>query len=341
MEHGKHTSRKEEIMAEIKYLGEEDYLPFMEKENEEWKNTCVKQDVFTSFDGCKLNFYRATPKDPKAVVVIVHGMAEFFGKYREYMWYLFQSGYDVYFLEQRGHGLSEGKCPEKDIIYIDSYDTYVRDLYSFLKREVMPSNEGKPLLMIAHSMGGCIGTLLLEEHPEVFKAAILSSPMFKMKSGKYPLIVVKLIGLYARITGKLKSLAPNQKRFNPVPDFEHSSALSKARFDYLFKQRIDDDNYQMTAASFGWAIESMKATYKVIKNAHKIKIPVTVMTAGVDHLIDPLGYEAFKKQVPQAVFHPYETSRHEIFNSDDASRKAYYADVLSTLDSYLKDASTK
>ena len=128
-------------MEEIRYLGEEDYLPVMEKENEEWKNTCVKQDVFTSFDGCKLNFYRATPKDPKAVVVIVHGMAEFFGKYREYIWYLFRSGYDVYFPEQRGHGLSEGKCDEKDIIYIDSYDTYVRDLYSFLKREVIAANE--------------------------------------------------------------------------------------------------------------------------------------------------------------------------------------------------------
>lgn len=322
-------------MTDIRFLGEDDFLPSMEKENEEWKEAYVKQDSFTSFDGCRLNYYRATPENPKAVVVIVHGLGEFFGKYREYMWYLFQAGFDVFLPEHRGHGYSEGKCEEHDIIYIDKYDTYVKDLLGFVKSVVVPAADNLPLLMLAHSMGGCIGALLLEEHPEIFGAAVLSSPMLKMKGGNYPPIVVRLIGFYAFITGKQKKLAPNQRHFHPVPKFEGSSAQSRARFDYQFKQRVANPHYQTTAASFGWAVASMKATEKVIKNAAAIKIPVTVMTAGDDHLIDPEGYRLFKEKVPQAVFHPYETSRHEIFNSAEESRKAYFADVIDTLNSYL------
>ncbi len=79
----------------------------------------------------------------------------------------------------------------------------------------------------------------------------------------------------------------------------------------------------------------MKATGKVIRHAGNIKIPVTVMTAGADHLIDPAGYEAFRSKVPAALFHPYENSRHEIFNSDDESRIRYFNDVLETLEGYV------
>ena len=73
----------------------------------------------------------------------------------------------------------------------------------------------------------------------------------------------------------------------------------------------------------------------MVKNAGKISIPVTVMTAGQDHLIDPAGYEAFKKVRPDAVFHHYENARHEIFNADETTRKQYFTDVLATLDSYV------
>ncbi|WP_051688695.1 alpha/beta hydrolase [Butyrivibrio sp. AE2032] len=327
-------------MSDIKFLGEDDFLEVMTTENEEWKRNFVTQGSFSNPEGLKFNYYIATPEAPKGAVVIVHGMAEFFGKYREYIWYLFKAGYKVFFLEQRGHGYSEGKAPEHDVIYIDNYSTYVSDLDCFIETVVKPNTTGLELFLIAHSMGGCIGTLYLESHPDTFKAAILSSPMLKMKSDNYNPLVKSLIGLYALLSGKSKKLAPNQKHFSPTPKFEGCSALSRARFDYQFNQRIADPHYQISSASFGWAVASMKATDKAIKDADKLKLPVTVMTAGQDHLISSEGYKAFKAKVPQADIHHYENSRHEIFNADDDSRKRYFADVISTLDGYLEKTST-
>ena len=141
-------------------------------------------------------------------------------------------------------------------------------------------------------------------------------------------------GLYTRLTGKSKNLAPGQPHFNPDKTFDNSSARSKARFDYQLAQRRADKNNQTTGASISWALAAMNATGKAIRDAYMINIPVTVMTAGDDHLIDPAGYELFKKICPQARFHHYENSRHELFNSDDESRKQYFADVIETLDNY-------
>jgi esterase/lipase len=61
-----------------------------------------------------------------------------------------------------------------------------------------------------------------------------------------------------------------------------------------------------------------------MKRVNLIKIPINVFTAGDDHLIDPEGYEQFKKLVPQAKFIAFDNSRHEIFNSDETSRKKYF-----------------
>ena len=78
----------------------------------------------------------------------------------------------------------------------------------------------------------------------------------------------------------------------------------------------------------------MKATRKLLARAGKINIPVNIMTAGDDHLIDSAGYDDFVKKVPSAKVHRYEHSRHEIFNSDVRSRFDYYKKVFEILDGY-------
>ena len=74
-------------------------------------------------------------------------------------------------------------------------------------------------------------------------------------------------------------------------------------------------------------------TNKVImKNADKLQIPITVFTAGNDHLIDPEGYRQFEKLVPSAKFINFDESKHEIFNAKENIRKEYFSDVLEILE---------
>ena len=76
----------------IKFLGEDDFLSAMENEIKKWRKENVTRGTLTSFDGTRLNYYIASPQNPKASITIVHGLGEFWGKYHEYAWYLYQAG---------------------------------------------------------------------------------------------------------------------------------------------------------------------------------------------------------------------------------------------------------
>ncbi len=320
-------------MSKIDFLSEDNFIGIMKTENLRWQNECTRQGQFSSFDGIELNYYCAVPQSPKAVVAIIHGFCEFWGKYHEYAWYLYQAGYAVYFLEQRGHGYSGGKNREPDVVYIDDYDTYVEDYKQFLDKVIVPETGGLKKLLLAHSMGGAVAALFLEKYPGYFTAAILSSPMLKMKNNTAP-VLLKLLSIYSHVFRKRRAIAPGQRHFSDTPVFETSSTLSKPRYDYMFEMRKKDWHYQTYGASIGWALASLKANDNLMKQASSIKIPVTVFTAGNDHLIDPEGYDNFAKLVPQVKLRAFDNSRHEIFNADEPDRKQYFEEVLATLDTY-------
>lgn len=325
------------MSSALQFLGEEDFLPAMEKENRLWREQHVTQGDMESFDGVKLRYYRAEAENPKGSIVMVHGFCEFFGKYHELAWYFWQAGFSVYFLEQRGHGYSEGKLKEPDIVHIDSYRTYVEDLRTFTERIVKPETEGIGRILFAHSMGGAVGTMFLESYPDFFHAAVLSSPMLKMSAGEYSSPLLVLVRAGVKLLRKEKTIAPGQNRFDGVNVFATSSTLSKPRYDYLFAQRLRDIHYQTYGASFGWALASMEATRRLRRDAGKIKIPVTLFTAGNDHLVDPEGYLEFEKNVPQVKVFSYPTSKHEIFNADEPVRRQYLSDLFATLDQYASE----
>ncbi len=319
---------------QISFLGEDDFLPVMEGANKAWREQSVVRGDLKTSDALTLRYYYGIPENPKAAVNIIHGFCEFFIKYHELAWYLYRAGFAFFFLEQRGHGYSEGKLKEADIVTIDRYGTYLSDQKEFLDQVVFPKTEGLKKLLFAHSMGGAVGTLFLETYPQYFKAAVLSSPMLRMKAGHYPPPAVALMKLYIKLTGKTGQIAPGQNRFTGEPVFEKSSSLSKARYDYQFSARLSDPHYQMYGASFAWAAASLTATNRLLKRASLIRVPVTLLTAGDDHLIDPEGYRIFLEKVPQTKRIHYETSRHELFNADDENRRKYFSDLLDALDGY-------
>lgn len=321
-------------MNKINFLGEDSFIEIMNTDNLEWQKACTRQGSFRSFDGTLINYYLAVPENPRAVVTILHGFCEFWAKYHEYAWYLYQAGYAVFLHEQRGHGYSEGKTGESDVVYIDDYDTYVTDFRCFLDQVVIPSSQDLPKILLAHSMGGAVAALFLEKYQNYFDAAILSSPMLKMKKSVSP-VVRGALSIYATVFHKQKKIAPGQRRFDAVHVFETSSTMSRPRYDYVFDKRKADWHYQTYGASIGWALASFKATDRLMKGAHLIKTPMTIFTAGCDHLIDPEGYEIFGKLVPKAQFIAFEKSRHEIFNADEDIRKEYFAAVFEKLEEYI------
>lgn len=101
---------------------------------------------------------------PRAVVQIVHGIAEYAGRYEDIALYLNGIGILVVAEDHMGHGESVG--PESPQGYFTGgWFTAMEDTYTLLKktREEFPK---LPYVLLGHSMGSFLTRTLLQEHPD-------------------------------------------------------------------------------------------------------------------------------------------------------------------------------
>ena len=149
--------------------------------------------TFTDQDGIEIFVYKWEPdSEPKAVVQIVHGVAEHAGRYINVVNKLVPEGYIIYGDDHRGHGRSGGLRG-----YVKSVDEFVQDQREFTK--VIREKEGKelPLFIIGHSMGSLISILYMADYPEEFKGVVLSGTGSKVGGG-----VSRVTILMAKILSK-------------------------------------------------------------------------------------------------------------------------------------------
>lgn len=102
----------------------------------------------SSFDQIKLYAKKDIPSNPKAIVLIVHGLCEHQGRYDYLSSKLIENDYGVYRFDHRGHGRSEGK----KVFYNDFHELIddVNVMAELAKKE----NPSLPLFILGHSMGG-------------------------------------------------------------------------------------------------------------------------------------------------------------------------------------------
>jgi len=131
----------------------------------------------------------------KAVLLIVHGVGEYVGRYTNVIDYFLPLGYAIYGIDHIGHGKSGG---EREMV--KRFEDYTDTLEIFYKM-VVKWQPAKPIIVYGHSMGGLITSVYLLDHQADFKAAILSAPATKVPNNISPFTIT---------VGKILSkIAPN------------------------------------------------------------------------------------------------------------------------------------
>lgn len=119
-------------------------------------------------DGVKLYTSKNVIKNPKAVIIIVHGICEHSGRYDYVTAKLNSFGYSVYRFDNRGHGRSGG-----DRGYIDDFNDFIDDTEKIVAM-VKQENPKHPVFMLAHSMGGFIAAAYGVKYPGRLSGQVLS-----------------------------------------------------------------------------------------------------------------------------------------------------------------------
>lgn len=240
-------------------------------------------------------YYELYPQENADTIVISHGFTESAEKFREFIYYLYQAGYQVAIWEHRGHGYSMREGADRDVAYVDDFRDYVHDMRFLMETCFKPFAVGGRLYLYAHSMGGCIGALYLEAYPGDFDKAILNAPMLAIQMGPLPPAAASALCRAKRLVGKEKERLFTQGQFDPQEPFESSCTDSLARHLYYLEKRKENPYYQTSSVSYQWLAGAIRAGKQAVRKEHvsRIQIPVLLIQAGLDDQVRPQAQRKF------------------------------------------------
>lgn len=280
-----------------------------------------RTDITVAGDGGRPLFCsRFDAEAPRGTVLIVHGFTENADKYAELIHALLRSGYSVVAYDQRGHGRSwrDPAIADISLTHVDRFGEYVADLKAVTGAVLagMPA----PWLLFAHSMGGAVAALFLENCPGVFAKAALCAPMIAPNLGGLPPAVARLMCGAAQKLGDDKKRVFVSKPYAGAEDFATSCATGRERFDWYEALRAGTPAFRNNGPTYGWTREAMRASRDVLAPGavERIDIPVWLFTAEDDHSVMPGAQKAFAARLKRGRRTPVPGSRHEIYRSTDA-----------------------
>ena len=274
-----------------------------------------QQGYFKGVRHTNISYQYWLPEDePKAILIVVHGLAEHSGRYMNVVNYFVPLGYAVYGIDHIGHGKSEGER-----VYVKRFHDYTKTLkrYFDMIRDWQPE---KPIFMIGHSMGGLISAAYLLEHQDELSGVVLSGPGVKVPDNisQAIIFVAKLLSIVMPKAGLTQLAAEDVSRDPAVVD-----AYINDPFVYTGK----------ITARLG--AELLKTVQYVTEHAAEISLPIMIVQGSDDKLVDPSGAQLFYDLVgsEDKTIKIYDGFYHEVFNEPE--HEQVLNDVKTWLEAHL------
>ena len=277
-------------------------------------------------------------KEPKAILQIVHGIAEHVERYDHFARYMTEHGFLVVAEDHMGHGCS-GNLPG---YFHGGWHTAVEDTHRLLldTRRRYPNI---PYILMGHSMGSFMVRTLLCKYPELpIQAAVISGTAWQ-PAAAMPLIV----RIMDQVCAHFGETLPNEKLQNLVfGTYNAKVEHPRTPLDWVCRVNSVVDEHPMNHGfrpTAGLLRDMMEGVNFIERPGHlaamRKELPVFFIAGGAD----PVGnygkgidacIRAFRKTGMQDITKRiYPLCRHEILN--EINREEVYEDVLQWIESKI------
>lgn len=294
---------------------------------------------FLSSEGTKQIHYEiiepTAGEKPKAVIQVVHGMCEYFGRYEEFSGFMANNGYAVAGDDHLGHGRTA--ITEDDKGFFAEHNGWrflVRDEKRMTEiiKEKYPDT---PIILFGHSMGSFIARLYTSWYPEDLTAALYMGTGSGVPDGAAG-AAVKLL---ENVTGTKTHLAQGQWMFYHFLTRRVSDKSSELDWITRDKDKIEfykSDPLGNFAFTSGAYRDLVRLLTEVSKNEWAYSLPKNLPVMLMSGEEDPIGdfgkgvkkvYNRLKKAgMENLSIRMYVDARHELIN--ELNRKEVYEDIL-------------
>jgi len=236
--------------------------------------------------------------EPKAILLVVHGLAEHSGRYGNIVNHFVPLGYAVYGIDHFGHGKSDGTR-----VYVKRFDDYTNTLKVYFDK-VRGSQPDKPIFLVGHSMGGLIGAVYLLDHQAELAGAVLSGPAVKIPEYVTPFIL---------FMGKMLSALVPKYGLLPL------DANGVSRDPAVVQAYVNDPLVYRGKMTARLAAEMLKAMLTASAQAARITLPIMIVQGSADRLVNPAGAQMLYDAVSSVdkEIKIYDGLYHEVFNEPE------------------------
>lgn len=269
-----------------------------------------------SFDGTLLNGRHWPGVNPRATLVISHGMGEHSGCYDEFAKNVTAHPglVDVLGFDYRGHGLSPGKRG-----VIRAYEDLVADLDAVTAwaRTTWPD---RPVFLLGHSNGGQVALRLILQGGKTIRGLILSNPSLKLalEVPAWKLIVGHV----------LRRVAPQVTLGSPLLHEQ----MTRDAASYPSREADTLRHSRISAPLFFGMVEGGPV---VLARAAEIQVPTLMILGGSDAVVDSATSRQLFEHLGSAdkTLRLFPEMYHEPLN--DLGREEVYATLIRWLQERL------
>ncbi|HEX7241947.1 MAG TPA: alpha/beta hydrolase [Longimicrobiaceae bacterium] len=253
-------------------------------------------------DGVRLHTCAWEVAEPRAALLLAHGIGEHSGRYAPLARDLAAHGVAVYALDHRGNGRSPGRRG-----HVRRFGEYVDDLEAFRRHVAAALPAGLPVFLLGHSLGGLIALRYLQAHPEApLAGAVLSSPALGI-AVEAPAWKTRLAGLLSRVLPAL----PFANEIDPAHLTHDRAVVDGYRDDPLVHPRITPRLYT----------EMLAAISAALAEGGRLRLPLLFLIPDADRVVAPAAARAFAEGLRGDVtVRVYEGFYHESLNELERER---------------------
>lgn len=265
----------------------------------------------------------------KAVVHLLHGMAEHSQRYDRFASFLNENDIAVYAQDHRGHGLTATKGEETLGWFAqkDGWQRIAEDTYE-LSNMIISDFPKMALFLMGHSMGSFLARTVMVQHPDLYDGVVIMGSGCSM--GVLGKIGKKIAQSHVRKHGsqyvdqlmdKMSFGTYNKKINNPTTPFDWLSRDASE-----VKKYIDDPlcGFVCTSKFYEDMLDGIEFANRT---DHANKLPKDLPLLVISGSMDPVGkygkgilkvYELYKDAgIADVSFHLVKEARHELLNETD------------------------
>jgi len=248
--------------------------------------------------------------ETRAVLIIVHGLAEHGGRYANLVNHFVPRGYAVYAYDHPGHGRSDGPR-----VYIRRFADLTDVLQHHVAR-IQAQHPDSPLFLIGHSFGALVAARFLLDRQDGFAGAVLSGSLVKV-----PDHVSSFTVACSRILSTLI----------PKAGLVGLDAAAISRDPEVVRAYLDDPLVYKGKTTARLGCEMLKCMQEVTAEAGRITLPILILHGGEDRLVDLAAAHMLHEHAGSAdkTLIVYDGLHHEVYNEPE------HTDVLADVEAWI------